>query len=210
MSYASHRYAILFGSLLATLGALPLLRPLGFDGDWIEVFLAVNLLAAVLAVGAGWLRRLALAVLAVALLARIGAASLGLAVLSHGSRGIWSVLAFLAMASALKAALQGGAIDTEKICAALSVYLLAGFFFGLTYAAMDNTTPGALTVGGAVEPTGLSVPTAIYFSFITLASLGYGDVLPVSDAVRGLAAIEVIGGQLYLAVMVARLVGAWR
>lgn len=210
MSYAAHRYAILFGSLLATLGVLPLLRPLGFDGDWFEVFLAGNLLAAVLTVGKGWLRRMALTVLAMALVARVGAAWLGLAAMSGASRGIWSGLALLALASALKTALQGKAIDTEKICAALSVYLLAGYFFGITYSVMDQVTPGALTVGGTAEPAGLSVPTAIYFSFITLASLGYGDVLPVSDAARGLAAIEVIGGQLYLAVMVARLVGAWR
>ncbi len=60
MSFAAHRYAILFGSLLATLGVLPLLRPLGFGGDWFEVLLAGNLLAAVLAVGTGWLRRMAL------------------------------------------------------------------------------------------------------------------------------------------------------
>ena len=50
----------------------------------------------------------------------------------------------------------------------------------------------------------------MYFSFVTLASLGYGDILPLSDPARGLAIVEVVGGQLYLAVMVARLVSAWR
>ena len=56
----------------------------------------------------------------------------------------------------------------------------------------------------------MSVTTAIYFSFVTLASLGYGDVLPVSDPARGLAVLQVVSGQLYLAVLVARLVGMRR
>src|SRR4029453_5872531 len=48
---------------------------------------------------------------------------------------------------------------------------------------------------------------AVYYSFVTLATLGYGDYLPRTDLARGLAQFEVIGGQLFLAVMVARLIG---
>jgi hypothetical protein len=51
--------------------------------------------------------------------------------------------------------------------------------------------------------------TAIYFSFGTLATLGYGDVVPVSDVARGVDMFEAIAGQLYLAVMVARLVSLY-
>jgi voltage-gated potassium channel Kch len=55
----------------------------------------------------------------------------------------------------------------------------------------------------------LSEQSAVYYSFVTLATLGYGDILPRSDIARGIATFEVIGGQLFLAVMVARLIGAF-
>ena len=50
---------------------------------------------------------------------------------------------------------------------------------------------------------------AIYYSFVTLTTLGYGDVVPRSEAVRGLAILEAVVGQLYLAVMIARLVSLY-
>lgn len=120
------------------------------------------------------------------------------------------MLALLATAGALRHALRGQDVDSEKIHAALGAYLLAGFFFGVIYWVVEQFAPGSLTLAGAVVPGGIHVTTAIYYSFVTLASLGYGDVLPVSDLARGLAVVEVVGGQLYLVAMVARLVGAWR
>jgi hypothetical protein len=53
------------------------------------------------------------------------------------------------------------------------------------------------------------MPTAIYYSFVTLATLGYGDVVPKSEIGRGVTVLQAVGGQLYVAVMIARLVGAW-
>jgi len=54
------------------------------------------------------------------------------------------------------------------------------------------------------------LPTSVYFSFVTLATLGYGDIVPLTPTARGLAVSEAIVGQLYLAVLVARLVGSRR
>ena len=51
--------------------------------------------------------------------------------------------------------------------------------------------------------------SALYFSFVTLATLGYGDIVPRTDVARGLAIVEGVGGQLFLAVMVARLVSLY-
>ena len=50
----------------------------------------------------------------------------------------------------------------------------------------------------------------VHFSFVTLTSLGYGDITPISDQARSLAFLEVIAGNLYMALLVARLVGAYR
>ena len=204
--YRRHRYGILFYSLLTSLAVLPL----GFSGDLFQVFLGLNLIAAVAAVRAGFIRRLVLVVAFIALVARLGAAWFNEETLSSGSLALWGVVALFAAASALAFALRGQDVGREQIHAALSVYLLTGFFFGLLYYVMDQFVPGSLAVGGASGPESISAATAIYCSFVTLASLGYGDVLPVSDLARGLAVIEVVGGQLYLAVLVARLVSAWR
>jgi hypothetical protein len=61
--------------------------------------------------------------------------------------------------------------------------------------------------GSIVGPDTTTEFISIYYSFVTLATLGYGDFLPRTDIARGLATFEVIGGQLFLAAMVARLVG---
>lgn len=208
-TYAEHRHRILFFTLLGSLGLPPLLRLAGVGIDIVEGFLALNLLAAVLAVEDRRLRLPAVAVAVLALAARPGAAWLEQHALSRGSLVLWSLLALAGAASALRFALRGREVGPEQVYAALSTYLLAGLFFGVLYWVLERHAPGSLTVGGAVDAA-FGVDAAIYYSFVTLASLGYGDVLPVSEAARGLAVVEVVGGQLYLAAMVARLVGAWR
>ena len=63
--------------------------------------------------------------------------------------------------------------------------------------------------GSLVGPDPVTEARRVYYSFVTLATLGYGDYLPRTDIARGVATFEVIGGQLFLAVMVARLIGAF-
>jgi hypothetical protein len=86
----------------------------------------------------------------------------------------------------------------------LSTYLLAGIFFGQIYSSLND-----IHAESVVGPDPLSDTSAIYYSFVTLATLGYGDFLPRTDVARGVATFEVIGGQLFLAVLVARLIGAF-
>jgi len=72
------------------------------------------------------------------------------------------------------------------------------------YWAIEQISPG--TFSGASE---FSLNGAIYFSFVTLATLGYGDIAPRSEIARGLAIVEGVGGQLFLVVLVARLVSLY-
>ena len=88
--------------------------------------------------------------------------------------------------------------------AALSAYLLAGIFFGVIYWAIEVALPGSFA-----GPSEFTRESAVYFSFVTLATLGYGDFLPKTDMTRGFVVFEVIGGQLFLAAMVARLIGLY-
>jgi voltage-gated potassium channel Kch len=98
-------------------------------------------------------------------------------------------------------------VRTEHLAAALSAYLLLGVCGGVVFAALSAISPSAMAVGGQGTAHGLGIGTAMYFSFVTLATLGYGDITPVSQVARGLATLEAIAGQLYLALLVARLVG---
>ena len=114
------------------------------------------------------------------------------------------VTGLAAAAGALRFMVNAKAVSTQTVYAALSTYLLAGMFFGEIYWAIEQIAPGSMS-----GPDKLSELSAVYYSFVTIATLGYGDFLPRSDLARGIATFEVIGGQLYLAVLVAFLIGAF-
>jgi hypothetical protein len=118
--------------------------------------------------------------------------------------GLWTLVGLLAAAAALRFAMRATQVEAEHLYAALSAYLLAGIYFGLFYWVLERVSPGTFTVSA-----NFSQSTAIYFSFVTLATLGYGDITPRGDIARGLAIVEGIGGQLFLAVLVARLVSLY-
>jgi hypothetical protein len=119
------------------------------------------------------------------------------------------VVALLAAVGALRFGMRASVVDSEHLYAALSAYLLAGIFFGVVYFVLQRTWPGSLLIGGGSGTGEFSVVSGIYFSFVTLATLGYGDIVPQSEVARGFAIAEAVAGQFYLAVMVARLVSLY-
>jgi voltage-gated potassium channel Kch len=203
-TYRRHRYAILFYTLLLTMVVVPLVAALQLTGALIEFLLAASLLAGVMPATTVRSRRVLLAVLALIWLARPAIALFDHPALSAISLGLWALMGFFAAANALRFAMHAKQIDAEHLYAALSAYLLAGIFFGLFYWVLEQIGPGTFTVAGD-----FSRVSAIYFSFVTLATLGYGDIVPRADIARGLAIVEGVGGQLFLAVMVARLVSLY-
>jgi len=100
-------------------------------------------------------------------------------------------------------ALRGGRVDAEKISAAVCVYLLLGVVWQDLYTLVDTLIPGSFN--SAV----LAGKDYLYFSFITLSTLGYGDITPVNGPAQALAYMEALVGQLYLTILVARLVGLY-
>jgi len=207
--YGSYRYTLLFYTLLFTLAAGPLLTALHFSGDLLQLLLAFNLLVALLGVtGHAW-RNVLLLLAAAAIALRAAPASAVGHRLADGALLVVGGIALVAVVSAIRFALSTKIVHFEQIYAALSAYLLAGLFFGVVYWAVAIAWPGSFVEAGVTgTPSGLSLSTAIYFSFVTLATLGYGDVVPKTDVARGVALLEAIGGQLYVAVTIARLVGA--
>lgn len=115
---------------------------------------------------------------------------------------IYKVMAFSYICfGLLRYVLRAGVVDREKIAAAVNVYL----FFGLIW--RDLYSLVSLLIPGAYNSELLTQTDFLYYSFVTLSTLGYGDVLPVVGPAKALAYIEAIIGQLYLTILVARLVG---
>jgi len=99
---------------------------------------------------------------------------------------------------------------SERLFGALCAYIFIGMLFALLYARLefhDTNLPAFSVSNDAIIESASSeaglLPLFTYYSFVTLTTLGYGDITPVSEAARTLAWIEALIGQLYLAVMVA-------
>lgn len=101
-------------------------------------------------------------------------------------------------------------VTSDSVYGAFCGYLLTGLAFGHIYTIIEILDPG--TFRGSVE-FDAEMPDArrhfllTYFSFITLATVGYGDILPATDTARGLVIVQAIIGQFYIAVLVAELIG---
>ena len=102
--------------------------------------------------------------------------------------------------------MQGGAVDADRLMGSLCVYMLLGMLWAVYYALVEMIDPGAFHYA---VPTADIQPAShfLYYSFVTLTTLGYGDVVPVSPLVRTPAYLEAVVGQVYLTVLVASLVG---
>jgi hypothetical protein len=110
----------------------------------------------------------------------------------------------------LRFILRAPRVNAEVMCAGISVYLLLGMSWMFAYLIMAQLVPGsfAFNAGPASSQT-MNGFTAYYFSFVTLTTVGYGDITPVSNGARALAAMEAMTGTLYVAVLISRLVALY-
>ena len=207
-NYRQRPYGVLFLSLLVTLVASPIAAEFQLRTWPIELLLIVNLAVAAIGYDTPRGRGRLLAVVIVTAILRILGRWLHIEAAADAAALLSVLLAVLATIAALRFALRGRKVDSERLCAALSAYLLAGLCFGIVYFQVEQLRPGSFAIGGAATKLSqLDLQTAFYFSFVTLTTLGYGDISPLTPTTRGVAISEAILGQLYLAVLVARLVG---
>ena len=145
-------------------------------------------------------------ILALALLAAIGSvlgaddgAWRGLPVVS-------ALLYFVAPISIIRHLVARPAVDQETILGALAAYLLIGMFFAFTYQGI-----GAWQDGPFFGPDGEgTMPQILFFSFTTLTTTGYGNLVPVANPGQTFAVTEMLVGQLFLITAFGKLVSAWR
>jgi hypothetical protein len=96
--------------------------------------------------------------------------------------------------------LRARIITRDQIYAGICMYIMLGFAFGAVFYLINILKPESFSANGAESPD------LMYFSFVTLATLGYGDITPRSNLARSLVIIEALVGMLYIAIFMARLV----
>lgn len=95
------------------------------------------------------------------------------------------------------------AVAVDTLAGVLAIYLLAGMCFSFVYGVIEAVDPGALFAGRASS----TASEQLYFSFVTLSTVGYGDIVPATALPRALAVAEMLLGQIYLVTVVALIVG---
>ncbi|MBE0594290.1 MAG: two pore domain potassium channel family protein [Gemmatimonadales bacterium] len=116
-------------------------------------------------------------------------------------------LAFLAYVAILILGfiLRAREVDLGIVLGSVCVYLLLALMWGVGFGLIERLDPGAFAIPSAGDGTARNALQ--YFSFVTITTLGYGDIQPVIPLARMLSVVEAVIGQLYLVILVARLVG---
>jgi hypothetical protein len=117
-----------------------------------------------------------------------------------------AVLVATMMVIVLLRSVREGRVTGHRLSGAVAAYLLCGLFFAYAFAVVDGISPGAFTATAGLDPPSRDWSGFLYCSLVTLATLGYGDITPLHPAARSLASLEAFIGQLYPAILIARLV----
>jgi hypothetical protein len=129
-----------------------------------------------------------------------------LVIISHGSLVI--LISFFAVVI-IGHVLGSGKVTSDKIYGAICVYFLFGYAWAFAYSLIEEVQPGSFTSLTSIGPHDLvsRVMQMRYFSFVTLATVGYGDIVPHTQTARTMALLEAMLGQFYLVALIGRLVG---
>jgi hypothetical protein len=115
----------------------------------------------------------------------------------------WMFIAFL-IVLILRQVFRAGPITSRRVQGSIAVYLLLGLLWAVSYEIVELLNPASFRI--ASQHGNPTLPQLGYFSFTTLATLGLGDILPVSPLARSLVVLEALMGQLYPVLLIARLV----
>lgn len=206
-SFEKNRFSLLFFSLLLTIGGMMILDELGLI--WAsKLLLILNLLVLLSIVTGRWTLHVSLALL---VFSAVTSSVFELKAFEYYGQLSSAILLFLGTLECFRVIFRSGPVDRERLFASLSLYLLLGLIFAIIFGVVEELQPGSFNhldtqaAGSKISPRG----QLVYFSYVTIATLGYGDIAPLSGPAKGLAILEAIFGQMYLVVVVARLVSLY-
>lgn len=199
-------YGTLLAALLLDILLVPFLLALGAGMVVAHTVMALVLLAAFLAVGSGWIAGSGLAIAGAAMVVtELSQSPVAITlelvvrllfvgyVIAHIGRDVLS---------------RGEAVTLDSIAGAACVYMLLGVLWASAYVLLEHLRPGSFVIPDEWRLPGNQLgPALVYFSYVTLTTVGYGDIRAAGPAAGGMAAVEAIVGQLFIAITIARLVG---
>jgi hypothetical protein len=201
-------YGLVLVLILATFVVTVTLPPEGWGGRVAAI--AVAGLTAVIALTSSNVRVGRVRVATAAVVIAVVAAALAKAVSSNGLLGVAfiidALLLTLAAVTILRRVVLAPDVDFQTILGAISVFTLLGMLFGYLFLALGRLKGGEVFAG---------VPHAaardyVFFSYTTLTTTGYGNLVPAGDIGQILAVLEMLTGQFFLVTLVAGLVSLWR
>lgn len=199
-------YGTLLAALLLDILIVPLLLALGAGMPVARTVMALVMLAAFVAVGSDLIAGLGLLVAVAAMAVSEVVRSDSAIVIELVLRMLF--IGYVSFHLTREILRQGDAVTLDTIAGAACVYMLMGVLWASAYMLLEHLRPGSFVIPADWRLPGNQVgPALVYFSYVTLTTLGYGDIRAAGPAAAGLAVVEAIVGQLFLAVTIARLVG---
>jgi voltage-gated potassium channel len=206
---ARGNYFYLLFSLLLLLLLAPLFQETFIGSILVDIAFAAVLLSAVYAVcETKQLFTLALVLVVLILAARWSSDFLNSDSLALASKTLTLVFLIFIVCAMLSHVLKDEEVTANKICGALSVYLLIGVTWALLFTVIEGIRPQSFLIADVQGASIREMSTHFtYYSFVTLTTLGYGDITPLTPTAKAFSFVEAVFGQIYLAVLIARLVG---
>ena len=199
---ASHSYGVVLVLILASFLFAALAPDEGWATSLLAIAFAVTLVTALWTSGLQQFARASFVVVALVFVCSAGQLFYGADWLAGSIALLTAVLVVGTIAVVALGVIDQGEVNGQSVQGALCVYFLLGMMFVFVYGALAVLDDGPLFAQGTDGTRALRV----YFSFVTLATLGYGDYTPSGDAGHTIAIVEALTGQLYLVVVVALLV----
>lgn len=110
----------------------------------------------------------------------------------------------------LRFVLRAPRVNAEVLCAGIAGYLMLGLIWMVAYMLVEKAIPGAfLYTAGAPSQRTMDGFSSFYFSFATITTVGYGEIVPVANIARMLAVMEAVTGMFYVTVIISRLVALY-
>ncbi|MCG8591599.1 MAG: potassium channel family protein [Proteobacteria bacterium] len=202
-----YRHAYLLAALVLIVPARPFLVERVFGLALLDLMLLVVLIACIVSCARGRWRIATGLVMVAAIQALDWLSSSSEAVWGSQLRNLLAVVFFGYVAAILFRRIFQDTrhVTTDTLAGAISIYLVLGVGWTFAYALLEVSEPGSFVLNGAPLDT-VEFDRFIGFSFITLTTLGYGNMVPTTPRADALAVTEAIVGPIYLTVLVARLV----
>lgn len=212
-SILNNRFTILLGSLLAFVLIIPPSVEYLQSAAIVPWALSVIVLAIVLATWQrrSWRRRPLLSVIALGALVTMWTCRcvVGLNAILYIDSGLFAVLLFSACGSIARHLARRKQVNRETLAAATGIYVLFGMAMSRVYWLIFTLTPGAFHF--TLPATEISMlPTFLYYSFMVMTTVGFGDIVPATALARSFTMLHSIVSVFYIAITISRLVSLYR